>query len=124
MVAVRLEPYANIEKALKECTTGRFVFLEMPAGEKKVFRLVDDGGAPSYEFFFAQNRGKVARDGARKLFRAGRLIITDMVPSGTLAIEEFEVVHQLRGLNASRTLHVAGQHLSRIGVDFIAMPKS
>jgi hypothetical protein len=124
VVALRLEPYKNIDKALKESTNGRFVFLETAGGERKVFKLVDDSGSPSYEFFFAQDRGRVGRQGARKLFKAGRLVVTEGTPLGTLAAEEFEIVHQLRGLNASRTLHVAGQHLSRIGLDFIAMPKS
>ena len=124
VVALRLEPYANIEKALKEAATGKFVFLETPAGKQRVFKLVDDAGTPSYEFFFAHERGKVSRDGARKLFKAHRLIVNAAAPTGTLSAEEFEIVHQLRGLNASRTLHVAGQHLSRIGVDFVGMPRA
>jgi len=124
VIGLRLEPYHNIDKALKEATTARFVFLETGAGERKVFKLVDDSGAPSYEVFFAQERGKIVSDGARKTFKAGRLVVSPEHPTGVVAVDEFEIVHQLRGLNASRTLHVAGQHLSRIGVDFVAMPKT
>jgi hypothetical protein len=35
---------------------------------------------------------------------------------------EFEVVAQLRGVNATHVLQITGQHLSRIGLDFISMP--
>jgi hypothetical protein len=122
LVALRLEYDPRVDRALKGSTSGRFIFLESPSGDQKAFKFVDDTGAPSYEFFFAHDRGRIKRHGAQRLFKAHRLIVNATSPNGALAVEEFEVIHQLRDLNASRALHVAGQHLSRIGVDFIKMP--
>jgi hypothetical protein len=122
VVALRLELYPRVDRALKDATTGKFIFLEHPSGDQKTFKVVDDAGTPSYEFFFAHDRGRITRNGARKIFKAHRLVVNGASPTGALSAEEFEVVHQLRDLNASRTLNVAGQHLSRIGVDFIKMP--
>ncbi|WP_041750356.1 response regulator receiver domain [Bradyrhizobium sp. BTAi1] len=122
VVALRLERYPRVDRALKDATTGKYIFLEQSAGDQKAFKIVDDAGVPSYEFFFAHNRGRITRNGARKVFTANRLFVNEESPTGILSAEEFEIVQQLRDLNASRTLLVAGQHLSRIGVDFIKMP--
>jgi hypothetical protein len=39
-----------------------------------------------------------------------------------LSYHTFEVVGQLRGVNATHVLQMVGQHLSRIGLDFMDMP--
>ncbi|MCR6659732.1 MAG: response regulator receiver domain [Asticcacaulis sp.] len=41
-----------------------------------------------------------------------------------LIYENFTVVDQLRGLNATHILQIAGQHLSRVGLDFMKMPSN
>ena len=37
--------------------------------------------------------------------------------------EKFVVVEQLRGVNAMHLLQLAGHHLSRVGMDFLPLPK-
>ncbi|OJW08883.1 MAG: hypothetical protein BGO49_11075 [Planctomycetales bacterium 71-10] len=54
-------------------------------------------------------------------FRATRLLRAEEDKLHANAFE-FRVVGQLRGLYASRLLQQAGNHLSRIGPDFVRMP--
>jgi hypothetical protein len=107
--------HENKSRALKEATQGRFVFLEDVAGQRTVYRLYDDYRAPSYEMFFADKGGRVTRDGTKRIFDAGRLVGSDEREEPVIKKERFEVVHQLRNLNANHALNVTGQHLSRIG---------
>lgn len=128
VVALLLHPVESVDSALAEAANARHIFLEWSDSTKRVFKLVNSAGQPSYEFIFAQNEGRVRSEGGRTLFHASRLEYT--APAGVegaarerrFVDEEFEVVDQLRGLNATRVLQMAGQHLSRIGLDFINLP--
>lgn len=135
-VGILLHPVEAIDKALADAANARHIFLETPGGQR-AFKLVNDVGQPSYEFIFALNEGRVRQDGDRTLFAASRLEYSvdpekpDTDASGQLTHktrerrfidEDFEVIDQLRGVNATRILQMAGQHLSRIGLDYISMP--
>lgn len=137
VVAILLHPVEAIDSALAEAANARHIFLEGPDSTKKVFKLVNGAGQPSYEFLFAQNEGRVRSEDGRILFSASRLEYGNPAPAEGAAEnqvdggvvrerrfidEEFEVIDQLRGLNATRVLHMAGQHLSRIGLDYINLP--
>ena len=121
VVAIELEPYTNIDSALSYASQGRYVFLETPAGQR-TFRIVSENGQPPYEILFADNEGRVRKDGERTVFTASRLLPHGEPPARGLVPSTFVVIDQLRGLNATRVLQLAGQHLSRIGLDFLDMP--
>lgn len=136
LVAIMLHPVDAIDSALSEAANARHVFLEADDSTKKVFKLVNGVGQPSYEFLFAQDEGRVRHEAGRILFSASRLV--HVVPTlddgealneadggvrtSCFVDEEFEVIDQLRGLNATRVLQMAGQHLSRIGLDYMNLP--
>lgn len=121
VVAIELERYENIESALSNASQGRYVFLETPSGQR-TFRILSDNGQPPYEILFAHSEGRVRKDGERTTFTASRLIPYGDPPGRALIPATFVVVDQLRSLNATRVLQLAGQHLSRIGLDFLDMP--
>jgi hypothetical protein len=130
-VAILLVP-AKVDVALAEAANGFHVFSET-GNEKKAFKIVTGAGQqPSYEVFVVKNEGKVRDVEGKKVFDAARLVpasggtggaASGAAEAGRLWVEDtFEVVDQLRGVNATRILLLAGQHLSRIGLDFISMP--
>jgi len=123
MVAVRLHE-AKMDKALKEAHNGRHAFLH--EDEKLAFCVVDNPSSqPVYEFFFAENSGIWNDDDAgNKMFKASR-IKPDAKNTETRALisEDFIIVGQLRPSYAVRILHTVGQHLSRVGLDFISLPE-
>lgn len=121
LVAIELQLYDNTASALSAASQGRFVFLETPAG-KRTFKIVSENGQPPYEILFAENEGRVRKDGDRTVFSASRLVPEGVPPARALVPSTFVVVDQLRNLNATRVLQLAGQHLSRIGLDFLDMP--
>jgi hypothetical protein len=132
VVAILLHTDNKHDAALAEAAKGQHIFLENENG-KKVFKVVAPTSQPSYEIFFLPDGGIVREVEGRKIFDAGRLG-PKLVPSENgepekpseterdWVYDEFEVVGQLRPLNANRILQSAGQHLSRIGLDFIDMP--
>lgn len=121
LVAILLHP-GEANSALTEADRGLHLFLEN-ADSKKVFKLVNGVGQPSYEFFFAENEGRVLHEAGKVTFRAARLLPKAGAPTEREFIyDTFEIVDQLRGVNSNRVLQMAGQHLSRIGLDFIRMP--
>lgn len=130
LVGIMLAP-SGIDAALNEAAHGVHVFFEQGA-DSKAFKLVaGPGHQPAYEFFIVKNEGRVRDNDGRVIFDAARLVPKDVGNSsaiGKAATErewidaEFEVVAQLRGVNATHILQMAGQHLSRIGLDFISMP--
>jgi hypothetical protein len=120
VIAVELQ-IANKDASLAAASQGKYIFLETATGPK-TFRVVAENGQPPYEILFAENEGRVRVDGGRTIFIASRLVPNDEPPTRVLRSDTFVVVDQLRGLNATRILQMAGQHLSRIGLDFLDMP--
>lgn len=132
VVAVILAP-AAIAVALNEATQGRYIFFEC-GSDKKAFKVVaGPGNQPSYEFLILKNEGRVRQHEGKTLFDATRLQPRQVELEGVArpspserdwVDETFEIVAQLRGVNATHILQLAGQHLSRIGLDFLSMPKT
>ena len=122
MVSVQLHQ-TRVNRALKEAEYGRYAFVSEP--EKLAFCVVEDiSSQPVYEFFFAEDSAVWHENEDReKIFRASR-IKPSAEDSGnrTLVSEEFAIVGQLRPSYATRVLAIVGQHLSRIGLDFVSMP--
>jgi hypothetical protein len=120
-IAILLHPTEE-NSALAEAERGLNLFLESTK-QRQVFKLLNPSSQPSYEFFFAKNEGRVHQDAGKTLFSAARLRPKKEAPTEQeLIYDEFEIVDQLRGVNATRVLQLASQHLSRIGLDFISMP--
>jgi hypothetical protein len=126
MVAVRLHPENGLEGPLAKAERGRHVFVR--AETNRAFSIVDrEIDQPVYEFFFPDDAGRTRPGGdGRQSFRAFRVEVTDGIPERAsdpqFASAEYVVVGQLRPSYASRILQMAGQHLSRIGVDFVGKP--
>jgi hypothetical protein len=114
-----------VDSALTEAANGFHIFLEN-GSEKRAFKIVKGSGLqPSYEFFMVRNEGRVRDKEGKTVFEAARLTPRADQTGGDdrdWVEDTFEVVDQLRGMNATRILQLAGQHLSRIGLDYISMP--
>ena len=135
IVAILLQPVDRVDYALTRATRAQHIFLEC-GDDKKVFKIVNGTGQPSYEFLFTKNEGRIRNVDEKILFDAARLLPTqkdanasDNAQDGkederALVYDEFEVIGQLRNINATQVLQMAGQHLSRIGLDFIDMPST
>jgi hypothetical protein len=120
LVAVRITEVEEIDKALVIATRGTHLFLEID-GTQRAFKVVNAVSQPVYEFLFASNEGRVVIEDTRTFFHASRFETSGDGPAA-LAVEKFEVVDQLKSMNATQILQSAGQHLSRIGLDFVDMP--
>ncbi|HXH42884.1 MAG TPA: response regulator receiver domain [Bradyrhizobium sp.] len=129
MVAVLLHEDGR-DSALSEAANGLHVFLEN-GSERKAFKIVTGAGSqPSYEFFMLKNEGRTRTHEGKIVFDAVRMVPktidgTPPVRSDTereWVEDTFEVVDQLRGINAIRILQMTGQHLSRVGLDYVSLP--
>lgn len=120
IVAIKLHPEMAVNGALNEATKGNHLFVEVD-GVPVALKLINSVSQPSYEFLFVHDEGRVREDGDKILFTASRLIPKDERERALVA-EDFEVVGQLKGVNAIRVLQSAGQHLSRVGLDFVGLP--
>jgi hypothetical protein len=122
LVAIRLTSDQNVDGALIEATQGRHIFLETSFGQK-VFKIVNGVGQPIYEFIMVENEGRVKDEGGKTIFEGMRLASETDQPTAEWTLHTFEIVDQLRGLNATQILQMAGHHLSRVGLDFVDMPR-
>jgi len=121
VVAILLHP-VDVNAALANAERAQFLFVEAD-NKQMAFRLTNGSEQPSYEFFLTKNEGRVSVDAGKFKFDAARLTLKADTTGELEPINEaFEVMGQLRGVNATRVLDMAGQHLSRIGLDFIKMP--
>jgi Response receiver domain len=122
VVAVRLHS-AVLQDALMAAHLSKYAFLK--DGEPRAFSVLHGkAGQPVYEFFFADDAGKWRSDAdGNKIFRAFRIKADAENPDmRNLVPANFVIVGQLRPAYAARILHLVGQHLSRIGLDFVDMP--
>lgn len=112
----------KIDSALADAERAQHLFIQV--GEKNMaLRLTNSVAQPSYEFFLTKNEGRVFESSGKIMFNATRLALkTDQSGDVDSINDVFEVVGQLRGVNATRVLDMAGRHLSRIGLDYIKMP--
>jgi hypothetical protein len=124
MIAVRLHE-EKVAKALASAHHARFAFVNEEI--QRAFSTVDGGSQqPVYEVFFAADEGRwqLADDG-NKVFTASRVKADGAGPENARRLfeERFVIAGQLRPSYATRILHLVGQHLSRVGLDFITLPE-
>ncbi|WP_316168233.1 MULTISPECIES: response regulator receiver domain [unclassified Bradyrhizobium] len=131
MVAILLEEKQG-STPLQEAENGLHIFLENEHGRKALKIVQGPGDQPPYEVFMVKDAGRVREREGKTLFDASRLMPRAEVEGDAVKISAserdwvdgtFEVVDQLKGMNAAHVLQIAGQHLSRIGLDFISLPR-
>jgi len=124
MIAARLRREDNHERILKEAHNGRHVFLR--GAESLGFAVgYGSGYQPSFEMFFVENATRIYTDAAgRTLFKGSRVVLGAQAAEGESHFEagEYVVIGQLRPTYATKVLQMVGQHLSRIGLDFVRIP--
>lgn len=144
VIAVKLQD-SSTSKALEQANVGEHVFVYSSDGQPRAFKFLNGNGSqPSYEFFFVMNDGLLREDSGKRMFDGARLIRSEeaapqVTPDGApgmapaqaaaptsewkLQNETFAVMEQLRAVNATHLLQLTGQHLSRVGMDFLKLPK-
>lgn len=116
-IFIRGERITQLQGALEDAELGRAIFVSLvedkAQDERRVIRFVQEKGTPVLEHFFLDARGRI--DGGRvKAYRSVKL--DERI---VLQEESLEVVAQVREIYANRFLRSVGEHLSRIGVDFV-----
>ncbi|MEI6234143.1 MAG: response regulator receiver domain [Planctomycetota bacterium] len=114
---------ANVSPAhLTIAEQSKCIYLKVD-GKQMVVVLSDDSAVPTLEWFFMEGMGKL---GADKTFNAIAFTQTQSdAEVGQLKVEpmSMKALGQIRSIYANRILQAAGQHMSRIGVDFVNLPK-
>jgi hypothetical protein len=123
MLALRLDIRRKITEPLNKAEQGRFLFFWDTETQKDTpiiaasFNTVTGDPNPQLEQMFAANRARV-KDGKVRLQRCISGQDGESVTTETL---ECVVISQLRAPYAERLTHIAGHHLSRIGVNFLRL---
>jgi hypothetical protein len=123
--------YTTTYTHLNNAEEGRCVFLSVGGKQKALLLIADGASVPILEWFFLENFGKIGADKTVEAAQVNRVAATDAggagapspaaVPLSTKGLR-VRILGQIRALYASRILQYAGQHLSRIGVDFVKLP--
>lgn len=121
MLALRLHETNNVGDALKNATQGRHVFVKT-GGREKAFCIESPRVKQViWEYFFLPEGSTLTiNEDGNSMFSASRVQL-DNARQPTLTHENFAIIGQLRSQNASRFLQLAGQHLSRIGMDHVKL---
>lgn len=127
-VAVRLSQIgyqgAKFTRSVLQADTGKYVFLDLESG-LDTWRIhpTDESSVFSTELFLIDAETDVQQSG---LFKAYRIVKGKGESALPIEVKEFDFVAlaQLRKAYAERILHQVGHHLSRVGVDFISLPRS
>jgi hypothetical protein len=109
---------------LSKAEENRMVFLRV-AGKIKAITLVGEKPpVPTLEWLFLENMGRIT-DGKLFAMEVGKPTAESgeaSHPSLNFAPTEMKALGQIRAIYSSRILQYAGQHLARIGVDFVSYP--
>ncbi|MHC5537712.1 response regulator receiver domain [Singulisphaera rosea] len=117
MLALHGSVIESGHKPLKEAEYFKYIFVTTDNKRRAIQLVNPKHPTPKLEMFLLDGMGRITNG----LFKATRLSRTERDKLHVDAFE-FRVVGQLRGLYASRLLQQAGNHLSRIGPDFVRMP--
>ena len=125
MTAMRCRLTGASEDTLKIAEQSRCVFITIDEVQKTLLMTEENAPVPALEWFVMEDMGKIKTDNTFKALAIDRVEQTDSA-DGSLKIEmaTMRVLGQLRDVYASRLLQLAGQHQSRIGVDFVNLPKA
>jgi hypothetical protein len=117
MIAIRGRLTNEVKKALEDATQSRYVFLTLDK-ESAIEVINPLTSNPELDYFILEKMGAINDN----TFTANLVEKKDQAGL-TLVPMTFQAIGQLRGLYASRFLQQAGQHMSRIGVDFVNLEK-
>lgn len=121
VIFIKGEVSTNLTNALDRAEQGKAIFVTFDEESNKkrgVLRFIPDKGTPFLEHFFLSERGKIHNQhvaGHRSKLENDNL---------TLESVSLRVVAQVRELYANRLLRYVGEHVSRIGVDFVRLSTS
>ena len=116
VILIKGERVTKLDVCLKEAEQGRAIFVtlnENGRDERRVIRFVPSKSTPILEHFYLQGRGAIDNQKVqafRSYNKENRLALHEVT---------LDVVAQVRELYANRFLRSVGEHLSRIGVDFV-----
>ncbi|MFH0785824.1 MAG: response regulator receiver domain [Pseudomonadota bacterium] len=133
MIALRLEKTESPTADLKSAHLGKNIFIKDCNENKFQFAVLDSHNHPSWEIFILEKSGKVNSSGGslpnakfESLFIRNKVSEQDAEGGKSMACNfekgTFSVVAQLRPEYANRILQFTGNHLSRIGVDYLSLP--
>ncbi len=124
IIILQLVPIKK-NNALSDAENGTNVFIGDSDTGYKYFNAIPADGHPVWEMMFVSNYGKVSESSGMFSFSGQRMTANSSSVGSGLSISttlEFIVRAQLRPEYAARLLQMTGQHLSRIGVDFVNFP--
>lgn len=125
MIAMKCAISDVTTENLKIAEQSKCIYLTV-GGKQKVVTLSDDKKpAPSLEWFFMSGMGKIAEDQTFAAISFSQDKPNAAVGDGKLKVEttSMKAIAQIRAIYANRIMQAAGQHMSRIGVDFVSYPK-
>jgi len=122
LVGVHLNDEEAPSKALLKAELGKYVFFSLD-GRMTALSMMP-AQQPVTEFFFVNYEDEIiSENGGNKFvgaFRLSQSIEQGGKISGVLKPVRFRLVSQVRDAYANRFLQMTGNHLSRIGVDFVS----
>ena len=118
---------ADVSKEhLSKAEDSRMVFLKVGEKLKTVTLVGEKPPIPMLEWLFLEDMGRINE---KKLFamEVGRPVPAEVPAEGAhpplnFVASEMTALGQIRAIYSSRILQYAGQHLARIGVDFVSYP--
>ena len=125
VIAIRAEVTDASRSNLGKAEDNRMVFLQVN-GKLKAITLVGDAPpVPTLEWLFLEDMGRI-KDGKLYAMEVSKPAASadagDTHPSLSFSPSEMRALGQIRAIYSSRILQYAGQHLARIGVDFVRFP--
>jgi hypothetical protein len=122
IIAMRCKISEVAAKNLQIAEQSRCIFLTVEKRRKVIVLADEDSPVPALEWFVLSGMGKIGDDSS---FSAVKFDCTDKDGGGALVAtpEPMKVLGQIRSIYANRIMQAAGQHMSRIGVDFVNLPK-
>lgn len=125
VMAIRAEVTNASRANLGKAEDNRMVFLQID-GKMKAITLVGEAPpVPTLEWLFLEDMGRITQG------KLHAMEVSKTTPDGaagnghpslSFAPLEMKALGQIRAIYSSRILQYAGQHLARIGVDFVRFP--
>lgn len=125
VIALRAKMADVSKEHLSKAEDSRMVFLKVGEKLKTVTLVGEKPPVPTLEWLFLEDMGRIYE---KKLFamEVARPVPAKAAkgehPPLNFVASEMTALGQIRALYSSRILQYAGQHLTRIGVDFVSYP--
>lgn len=125
VMAIRAEVTDASQSNLEKAEENRMVFLQINGKQKAITLVGNAPPVPILEWLFLEDMGRI-KEGKLYAMEVSRLASEEAAgnnhPSLSFAPSEMRAIGQIRAIYSSRILQYAGQHLARIGVDFVRLP--